>query len=77
MHDDGTFVPARGVTDSAPIAVALKNCLSQSSEVLFILSFQRVAGCTETKRKQLCVSARTVQDLLTAHLQFPSPATYL
>ena len=76
MHNNGALIPSRGVTDTAAVAVAFQDRLSQATEVFLILPFQRVAGRAETKRKHLSVTARTVQDLLAAGLQFPFPATY-
>ena len=44
MHDDGSFVPARGIADAATIPVAFQNSFPQPAKILFILPLERVAG---------------------------------
>jgi hypothetical protein len=47
MNDDRALIPTRSVTDPAPVAVALQNSFSQSTELFLILTLQRVAGRAE------------------------------
>ncbi len=53
VDDDGAFIPARGVTDTAAMAVALQNRLSQTSTMLGVLPLQRVTGRTHAKASTL------------------------
>jgi hypothetical protein len=73
MHNDRAFVPSRGVTDATTVAVTLQNNLSQPSEILLILPFQRVAGRTQSQRQDLGIPARTVHDPLDVTCHFPVP----
>ena len=74
VHDDGSLIPTRSITDAASVAIPLEDCFPQSTEVLFVLSLQRVAGGTQTERKHLRPSTGTVHHALTIHLHFPTPA---
>ncbi len=58
MNDDRSLVPARGVTDTATIAVALQHRFPQSSELVLILLFQRLTGAHRVQGKHLCVPTR-------------------
>jgi hypothetical protein len=73
MNDDRSLVSARSVTDPAAIAVSLQNGLTQAAEILLILPFQRVAGCTQAQSQDLCVSAWAVHHPLNETCHFPAP----
>ena len=68
VHDDGALGPTRSVADAAAVAIALEHRLTQSTEILIVLPFQRVAGGAEAERKDAVPSARTVHAPL--HLRF-------
>ncbi len=74
MHDDGSLVTARRVAHAASVAISLKNRFPQTTEVLFILPLQRIAGGAQAKRKHLGVSARAVHGSLTDAVHFPAAA---
>ncbi len=76
MYGDGTLVSSRDTADAATVAIALKDRLPQSSEVLLILPLQRVAGRTQAQSKHLRVPARAMHDPLTAAFHYPAPAAY-
>ena len=64
MDDDGTLVPARGVTHPAPLAVSIENGLTQTAKVLLILPLERVTGRAKTHGEDLTVPAPAMQRAL-------------
>jgi hypothetical protein len=64
MHDDRPFIPPGSITNPAAIAVAFQHRFTQSPEILFILTFQRVAGRTQAEGENLLSPAWTVKRAL-------------
>ena len=74
MHGDGSFVPAGGSADSAAMAVALQNSLSQTSKMLLVLPAQGVAGRAHAVGKHPLSPASTVhRPLRSLHRFRPFP----
>ena len=75
MHDDRALVAAGSIADPAVVAVPFEHLFPQSTEVLFILPLQRVAGRTQALGQNFVVPAPAMQYLLQVPLQWPSPAS--
>ena len=73
VDDDGPLVTTGSITDAATVAVTLQNRFAQPPEILLILPFQRVAGCTQAQSQDLCVSAWAVHHPLNETCHFPAP----
>lgn len=59
-------------TNTTSIAVALQDCLTETAEILQILPFECVAGCTETVRENFRISAAAVHHSLYVFLHSSS-----
>jgi hypothetical protein len=57
VNDDGTLISARRITHPAAVTIALQHFLPQSAKILFILSFEGVAGPTQAMREDLSIPA--------------------
>jgi hypothetical protein len=64
MDDDRAFIPARGIAHAAPIPITFQHSLSQPTEILLILSLERIAGRAKAMCENLGIAAPAIYDIL-------------
>lgn len=75
MDSDRPLIATGSLADAASVLIPLQNLLSQTAEVLLILTLERIAGWTQTERNDAKPPAWTTQAALNGVLQFPPPFT--
>lgn len=60
MDDDLALVSTRSIAHPAPVAIPLKNCLTQAAEIPRVLPFQGIADSTQPVGEDLFAPARAM-----------------
>jgi hypothetical protein len=73
MDSDRPLIATGSLTDATSVLIPLQNFLAQTAEVFLILTLERIAGWTQSKRNDTGPPTWTTQAALNRVLQFPTP----